>query len=252
MSTTVDVTKELIETIQAATMVQTIKAEDGREFYSHALHSPEKPVTPNHFAFTSLESLLDFAASVKDDSVLKFAHIVVSEASVTGFGAVSNDRFKQRTHLASAVAPKVSYHSFSTDRFVSHENFLIGSRIVFLQSAERDNLLRIISTVKRSNVTDMSDDGFAQEVVATNKVGTVGNERLPTEVVLREWRTFPEVEQPECTYLVRAKAGNESELPTFALFEVDGGQWKIQARKSIADYLKAGLKARGLEIPVLS
>lgn len=54
---------------------------------------------------------------------------------------------------------------------------------------------------------------------------------LPPIIKLAPYRTFIEVEQPEGEFLLRLQKG-----PSAALFEADGGAWKIQARKNIKEY----------------
>lgn len=55
-------------------------------------------------------------------------------------------------------------------------------------------------------------------------------------VKLKPYRTFSEVEQPESEFLVRLSDGGR-----VALYEADGGAWKLQARRNVADYLKENL-----------
>jgi len=60
-------------------------------------------------------------------------------------------------------------------------------------------------------------------------------------VVLRPYRTFLEIEQPASAFVFRLRRGREGELPTCALFEADGGRWKLEAIERIRDYLKEQL-----------
>lgn len=46
------------------------------------------------------------------------------------------------------------------------------------------------------------------------------------------------VSQPESDFILRVRAGrNENELPTVALFEADGGRWKLEAVRRVKAYL---------------
>lgn len=47
------------------------------------------------------------------------------------------------------------------------------------------------------------------------------------------------VAQPSSQFVLRINKGAE-----LALFEADGGKWKLEAIKNIADYLKTGLKGQ--------
>lgn len=75
------------------------------------------------------------------------------------------------------------------------------------------------------------DDGISQTVAAKTGIATVSNVTLPPIIKLAPYRTFVEVEQPEGEFLLRLQNG-----PKAALFEADGGAWKIQARKNIKNY----------------
>ena len=55
-------------------------------------------------------------------------------------------------------------------------------------------------------------------------------------VQLRPFRTFLEVEQPESEFLLRVDADKG-----IGLFEADGGVWKLEAKRNIADYFASHL-----------
>ncbi len=57
------------------------------------------------------------------------------------------------------------------------------------------------------------------------------------------YRTFMEIAQPESEFVFRARKADS--LPHFALFEADGGAWRIEAMKRINAYLEEQLS--GLE-----
>lgn len=65
---------------------------------------------------------------------------------------------------------------------------------------------------------------------------TLGNRELTASeikprVMLRPFRTFLEVEQPESEFLLRVDPDEG-----IGFFEADGGIWKLEAKKNIADY----------------
>ena len=66
---------------------------------------------------------------------------------------------------------------------------------------------------------------------------------MPNPAVLKPYRTFVEVEQPESKFVFRMQTG-----PEMALFEADGGAWRIQAMKNIKEYLEKELKAFEISI----
>ena len=55
-------------------------------------------------------------------------------------------------------------------------------------------------------------------------------------MVLKPFRTFAEAEQPESKFIFRMRKDEDG--VTAALIEADGGAWKVQAIKNIANYLE--------------
>ena len=56
-------------------------------------------------------------------------------------------------------------------------------------------------------------------------------DEIKPRVMLRPFRTFLEVEQPESEFLLRVDPDEG-----IGFFEADGGIWKLEAKKNIADY----------------
>ena len=61
-------------------------------------------------------------------------------------------------------------------------------------------------------------------------------------MTLAPYRTFPDVAQPESTFILRMKGGSEHQAPTAALFEADGGKWALMAVERIAEHLSIELE----------
>jgi hypothetical protein len=96
--------------------------------------------------------------------------------------------------------------------------------------------LKVVGNIKKEDVRTVGDNGVSQSVTAKVGVATVGQVEVPNPVALMP-RTFVEVEQPESNLIFRMQNG-----PRYALFEADGGAWKVQAMKNIKDYLLAALE----------
>lgn len=71
-------------------------------------------------------------------------------------------------------------------------------------------------------------------------IARVENVVIPPRVKLAPYRTFIEIEQPESEFVFRARKADD--LPHFALFEADGGAWRIESMKRIKAYLENKLK----------
>lgn len=70
---------------------------------------------------------------------------------------------------------------------------------------------------------------------------------IPSRITLKPYRIFPECEQPESEFLIRFKGDMEMGA-LIGLWETDGGMWKVQAKRLIAEKLKE----LGLVIPIYS
>ena len=64
----------------------------------------------------------------------------------------------------------------------------------------------------------------------------VAKEKAKPIVKLAPYRTFREIEQPEIEVLLRTRIDSNN-VPSVALFEADGGAWRITAMKRIAEYI---------------
>ena len=87
-----------------------------------------------------------------------------------------------------------------------------------------------IAAVNLQNVTDVlftPETGFSCTALVEVK----------PRIQLQPFRTFLEVPQPESEFLLRVDP-NEG----IGFFEADGGVWKLEAKRNIADYFEKNLK----------
>ena len=73
---------------------------------------------------------------------------------------------------------------------------------------------------------------MSQSVTVKTGIASVSNVKVPNPVVLRPYRTFTEIEQPESRFIFRMQEGG-----LCALFEADGGAWEKKAVINIKEYL---------------
>lgn len=126
------------------------------------------------------------------------------------------------------------YKSFPFGNQLSQEDFIIELMSKFEQDEVRDRLLKLVSSVKAEKVRSSDDDGFSQ--VASMKAGTVlvKDEKIQNIWELQTYKTFPEVEQPIIPYILRLHQRSE-EMPRFALYDCDGGAWKVKTTSKIRE-----------------
>lgn len=92
-------------------------------------------------------------------------------------------------------------------------------------------LLDLLSRMTNENSVSTNDNGVTQTVEARQGVALNAVVEIKPRVMLRPFRTFLEVEQPESEFLLRVDPDEG-----IGFFEADGGIWKLEAKKNIADY----------------
>ena len=70
---------------------------------------------------------------------------------------------------------------------------------------------------------------------------------VPNPVTLAPFRTFRDVAQPASLFVLRVQGGGET--PNVALFEADGGAWRLAAIENIKKWLEENITG---EVEVLA
>lgn len=82
------------------------------------------------------------------------------------------------------------------------------------------------------------DDGMTQIVEARQGIALVGDVAVPNPVMLTPFRTFRDVLQPSSLFVIRLQTGKAAGgLPEAAIFEADGGAWRLTAISRVRDWL---------------
>lgn len=120
--------------------------------------------------------------------------------------------------------------------FKGYEAAIIELRSKFAPGEGVDYLLDLLSRINKTEGVTTSDNGVSQTVEARQGVSLKQMVTVKPRVVLRPYRTFLEVEQPESEFLLRLDGeGN------VGLFEADGGMWELEAKRRIAAYFEEKL-----------
>ena len=150
---------------------------------------------------------------------------------------------------AKAELPEVSYgYYYDSESF----NILLQSR--FCQDDTTAKLLGIVGNVKSSEIQTNSDNGITQTVKTSKGIVLKEDTALPNPVTLAPFRTFVEIDQVASAFIFRATTSrnplsdDDSKDICFALFEADGGAWKIEATQRIKAYLEKAFENTGIVI----
>jgi hypothetical protein len=208
-----------------------------------------------HVQPVTIRTLSGFVDFVNEVAVQKDHHkrenlvIEVQSPSVVALYTGADETWRGRELVATATFEELLGPStIEYGKFMDLERFNIALQSVFEDDSERQRVLLVLGTVREEEVRTSTDDGIAQTVVA--QAGVVANARtvVPNPVKLRPFRTFREVEQPASLFVLRVKKSEEGGLPRVALFEADGGKWKLDAMGNISTFLADAI----VGIPILA
>jgi hypothetical protein len=208
------------------------------KFYSTKQLIPIKDTFPAAMELNFLDSMVTYIKE-NTDCLRPNYNLVVEIESPTGIALHTElvGEFNQRftpVHCTALVT------EFPWGRFTDPEEFIIMAQSRFVETEDLAKIRAIVGNVKSEEVFQFSDDGISQQVTAKSGVARVENVVIPPRVKLAPYRTFIEIEQPESEFVFRARKADS--LPHFALFEADGGAWRIEAMKRIKAYLEEQLE----------
>ena len=147
----------------------------------------------------------------------------------------SLDKYKNRDTILSVspVTPSITF-----DYYMDLEEFIIQLQTCFVNTLNKQKLLELVSSFVESEKLEIADNGISQTVSIEKGAAVKSKNSVEVNpfVRLAAYRTYAEVEQPETIYLLRVKQGNR-----IALYEADGGKWKLDAQSNVSEYLRNGL-----------
>lgn len=191
--------------------------------------------TPESLSLCTLTGLVDYLTANIDslDTENLIIHVVNEyTASLKNSFTIP---FYQRSRYILCTSPALA---FSFNNWMPIENFIIALQTQFIQTHITDELLKIVGNLCESAVHTHTDDGKTQTVTTKSGIAQVEEKDLPNPVILKPYRTFREIEQPESLFVFRMKSAMaEGGAPACALFEADGEAWKLDAILNIRDWI---------------
>ena len=151
--------------------------------------------------------------------------------------------FHQRAHLAGARA---IVPDLKLERFLDPELFVIELQCKFEPTDDRAKVFQVAGNLQAELVQTVEDDGVSQRATARSGLVKVAKVDVPNPVQLTPFRSFPEVEQVTSPFVLRLQGG-AGKPPSCALFEADGGRWRLEAIRCVKEWLAGEL---GDSVPV--
>jgi hypothetical protein len=232
--------------IQKAVTVAVITDKEGNEWSTRSVYfmkAPKEPrevlPAPNCLNVFTLTSLVDFCLRDKEKKDFSKGDPAIIHITSHNSVTLASEPFGptlQRTMFVAASFESLLGTSFKFGEYYDQEAFIVGLQSLFEPTPARADVLKVIGTIKENQVRSFSDDGVTQSVAASAGQVLVSEVQVPNPVYLKPFRTFREIEQPESPFILRVRQGKDR--PQCALFEADGGRWKLTAIQLIKEYLE--------------
>jgi len=198
-----------------------------------------KQATITPLAVHTLTGLVDYVRENRDGIVLGACLVhVVDHAGVDILHQLEEEEhfFRRHTFLR-AGTELVGGEPFRFGEYQDAESFFVGLQSMFVATPARDEILKLVASIRENQVRETVDSGVSQAVNTASGVVLVGSTQVPNPVMLAPYRTFREIEQPASLFILRLKAAPAGDKPLCALFEADGGGWRLAAIQGIKEYL---------------
>lgn len=226
--------KECIDRIVALAM-PTISKIEGRQYSDKSLVPILDPLDDSETVSTLTGFVELIKHSINGHQGAECYIHVESPQIVSLNEYICNDWGKRQRHLK-AELPGVM-QSFQYGQFIGQEAFIIGLMSLFDDTHDRDALVKQVSSIEGNDVDISEDDGISQRVTTKRGLALKEQEIIKRIVRLAPYRTFREIDQPVSEFIFRVKKTDDG--PKLALFEADGGKWRLEAVQSIKCWLEA-------------
>lgn len=176
---------------------------------------------------STLSSVVDYINAGADKRDELFIH-VLSPDKVELLGSLNDYGEREVLLVVERYADDFDFNNFH-----NREELNIELQSKFVANEDHGILLKFIGNYQESTTKTATDDGVSQIAEMKTGVASVDNVKVPNPVVLKPYRTFAEVEQPESKFIFRMSRGMQG-----GLFEADNSQWKNEAIKNIKNYFE--------------
>jgi hypothetical protein len=135
---------------------------------------------------------------------------------------------RQSLYTAKYTAPVIRLNTG-----LPYETAIIQLNSLFEKTAERDELIKTISSIDRADRESVEDNGISQSV--TQRAGVALKEKATVKPIwkLKPFRSFIEAPLAEVSFLLRIDGSFN-----IGLFECDGGKWELDAKSNIQKFIE--------------
>lgn len=224
--------KDAINRIVELATPFTLETRNGHQFCSADLREVKPEVElPARYSVDTLEALVKL---IRTEGVAQAPLLYVRVDSARRVMVDTTYTHKEyaefsRLPLYEAVS---DVPGTTTNQSMTQERAVVELQSLYAVTDDRDYLLALLSRIDVNQGVSSVDNGISQEVSV--RTGAVLKEQQIVQPIvhLQPYRTFLEVEQPASDFLLRLDKDGRP-----ALYEADGGAWKLEAKRNIAAYL---------------
>lgn len=233
-----------IATLAERAAAQTVEI-DGKDYSTVPLHDPRKPLpSPATLTVHTLGGLVDYIEANRDKLDLAKCLLHIEGPETVSLRSELRGEFQQRFEYVSAeVIDRFAAMpgGFRFGSYLPAESMIIALQALFEPDEQRAALLKLLGNLRDDVVKTQADDGVTQTAIVRQGVVPVVETPVPNPVNLAPYRTFAEVEQPASPFVFRLRKGQNG--VEAALFEADGGAWRLAAIEAIAQWLQGAVPA---------
>lgn len=217
---------------------------NGNSYVDKSVYKIDNENRADEIVLSTLSSLVDYIKSFDDEKPVNYLVHIVSPTRVEYLSALDDDRKREKLVVANAFLPDIPF-----GMFVDKEKMLISLMYGSIDDPGTDKaaVLQFLGTVTHGTIKEYGDDGVSQKATISVGVASKSECIVPSPCILKPYRTFIEIDQPESKFILRMKEGRGDDVQA-ALFEADGGWWKIEAVHRIKQYLTKELEGTGVLI----
>jgi hypothetical protein len=205
---------------------------EGHTYSDRQLHRIDAPKRrPDLIAVNGLDSICKLIRRERNQIGRTMFVQIKSHDHVRVFSTYDHEYDRCSCYECRADVPYIT-----TDKYMGQDQAIIQLSTLYIPNEGVNYLKTLLGSISNESKVTSSDNGITQKIEAKSGIALTSLVEIKQRVTLRPFRTFLEVDQPESEFIVRVNDGGN-----VALFEADGGVWRLEAKKNIADYFNTNL-----------
>lgn len=217
---------------------ETLTLEDGREYIKRGGYEPVYDPQADNLSIHTLTGIRDYITQNIDRHGSN-EHLIIHVETyqyVNLTTALFGDFRQRETYLRASTTGYAEINGI----WKPTEDFIIMLQSEFVKTDESKRLAQLTAGITEAASHEIKDDGISQHTTVKSGISMVSQVKIENPFTLKPYRTFPEIDQPDIDFVFRIKKSDRG--PQCALFESDGGRWKIETIQKIKTWFEKELQ----------